>query len=111
MPGIDFNRVKQLISMDNVLHLIQWKSLRGCGGQDRGPCPNHRSSAGSRSFSVDRRGNRFQCFKCGAKGNHLDLYAKVSRLDLYSAASELCRSMSLDVPYLQRREQRRGTSN
>lgn len=110
MRGIDFSQIKQLISMDDVLHLIQWKPLRASGRQERGRCPIHGASEKSRSFSVDRRGNRFQCFSCGAKGNQLDLYAKVRRLDVYSAALDLCRRLSIDIPYQDRREQRRGTS-
>jgi len=96
--------------MDAVLNVLHWSPLSRRRSEERGRCPVHCSTAPrSRSFSVDRRRNCFQCFSCGAKGNQLDLFAQTRKLDLYPAAIELCRLVGIDVPYLSNGEQRRGT--
>jgi len=110
MPMIDYEKAKEMVSMDWVLNWLPWKPSSRTGSQERGPCPIHESNRPkSRSFSVDRHGGRFQCFSCKETGNQLDLFAKVRKLPLYAAAIELCRCAGVKVPYLTG-EQRRGTS-
>ena len=102
MARIDYRKLKMLVSMNDVVNVLQWKPVCALGGQERGKCPVHRSTnQRSRSFSVDRRGNRFQCFTCKAKGNQLDLFVQATGLKLYDAAVELCRRLRMDVPYLE----------
>lgn len=109
MAMIVFQEVRSRINMDAVLNMLRWSPLSCRGSEERGQCPVHCSTnPRSRSFSVDRRGNRFQCFSCGAKGNQLDLFAQVRKLELYEAAVELCRLVGIDVPYIGSQEQRRG---
>lgn len=100
MTSIDFIVLRQKVSMADILELIQWKPLAVTGSSERGPCPVHKSQATnkSRSFSVDRAGNRFQCFKCGAKGNQLDLYCQARKLSIYPAAIEICQKLGISVP-------------
>ena len=77
--------------MTRVLELLQYEPTKKTGESVRGPCPIHGSeSRGSRIFSVDLAGHRFQCFKCKAKGNQLDLWAAVHKLKLVDAAKDLC---------------------
>jgi DNA primase len=99
MPGIDFKRVREQISIIRVLELIDYEPTRRLGDQLRGPCPIHGStSRRSRSFSVDTRGNCFQCFKCGAAGNQLDLWANLQGLSIFEASKDLCQRMGMDIP-------------
>ena len=71
------------------------------GDQVRGPCPVHGStSPGSRTFSANLRQNTFQCFKCGEKGNQLDLYVAVTKLPIYKAVRELCERAGIDPEQL-----------
>lgn len=71
--------------------------------QYRGRCPIHVSScSSSATLSANLRKNTFQCFKCGAKGNQLDLWAAISNLPLHDAARDLCERLGIDVPEIKR---------
>ena len=104
MAGLDFKAVRSLVSMAQVLEIIGFIPVETSKSQQRGPCPVHRSSSStSRVFSVNLRKNVFQCFRCGAAGNQLDLYAAVTRQGLYEAALDLCQRLSIDAPRLRSR--------
>jgi DNA primase len=101
MPGVDFQAVRGMISMSEVLDLIGFVSCACSGQQVRGPCPIHKSSsASSRSFSANLAKNTFHCFKCGAAGNHLDLWAAVNHQNIHEAAIELCSQLARDIPWI-----------
>lgn len=71
------------------------------GPQHRGPCPLHGSQSGtSRCFSCNTHQNLFHCFKCGAKGDALDLWAKATGKTPYDAAWDVCERLGLAVPLL-----------
>jgi len=108
MPGIDYRQLRAGVSMSEVLDLLGFSAVASTGAQLRGPCPRHGSSARSRVFSVNLAKNTFQCFKCKAAGNHLDLWAAASKQALYDAALDLCQRLNRPVPWLNA-EQRRGT--
>jgi transposase len=96
---IDFARLRQQISMEPVLRELQWwDRLTGPGDQRRGPCPIHEPSAcQGRSFSVHLGKKVFQCFEasCGAKGNALDLWAKVRGVTIHQAAGDLAQRLGI----------------
>lgn len=99
MPGIDYVAVRAAVGMALVLRLIGFESNESSGDEVRGPCPIHGSTThGSRSFAANVRKHTFQCFKCGVKGNQLDLWAAVQRLTLHEAARDLCDKAGVDVP-------------
>jgi DNA primase len=103
MPGIDFEAVKNAIPMTHVLELIGWEPASRTGPQLRGRCPIHQStSKNPRTFSVDIDQDRFQCFKCEAQGNQLDLWAKLHSLKLFDAAKDLCEKTGTEIPWVQR---------
>jgi transposase len=101
VPGsarrIDFARLRQQITMEQVLRELQWwDRLTGHGAQRRGPCPIHEPSASQgRCFSVHLGKKAFHCFEasCGATGNALDLWAKVRGLTIHQAADELAQRL------------------
>jgi DNA primase len=89
--------------MADVLRLIGYRAVEPQGDEFRGPCPIHDStSAGSQSFAANINKNAFHCFKCGAKGNQIDLWAAVSKLPLFDAARDLCEKAGIDVPEVRR---------
>ena len=102
MAGIDFRQLRAIVSMAEVLELLGFVVTQRSGNEVRGECPlQEPSQAGkSRSFSANLSRNLFQCFKCGASGNHLDLWARVSKKFVYEAALDLCACLNKEAPRL-----------
>jgi DNA primase len=103
MAGVNFELVRRRVSMADVLCLLRFEPTSVRGDQLRGQCPVHGSSSGrSRSFSVNLRLGRYQCFGCGSRGNALELWAAVRKMSVYAAAVELCRSLDVEIPWITR---------
>jgi DNA primase len=101
MPGIDFNRLRAEITMQEVLWLLGFQPVIRRGDQLHGLCPVHEStSPRSRTFSVNLSSRRYYCHKCRSRGNQLDLWAEVRKLPIYQAALDLCLALGHDVPWL-----------
>jgi hypothetical protein len=96
---LDFARLRQQISLEQVLRELRWwDCLKGSGPQRRGPCPIHESTGShGRCFSVNLEKNVFQCFdaSCGVKGNALDLWAQSQHLSIPQAAENLAQRLDL----------------
>jgi DNA primase len=102
MPGVDFNLVRERASMADVLRLLGFHPTSIVGDAWRGPCPVHESaSRKGRSFSVSLRRGRYQCFRCGSRGNALELWAAVHRIGVYDAAVGLCKASGMEVPWIE----------
>jgi transposase InsO family protein len=98
-PALDFAAVRAAISIAAVLQLLGCELPGGRGAQRRGPCPLHGSRSGtSRCFCVNHTHNVFQCFKCGQRGNSLDLWAAATRQTPYDAALDLCQRLNITPP-------------
>jgi DNA primase len=103
MPGVDFNVLRQRISMADVLQLLKFEASSQRGAQLRGACPVHGSSSGrSRSFSVNVRLGRYHCFGCGSRGNALELWSAARGLGIREAALELSQLLGQEVPWSHR---------
>jgi DNA primase len=103
MPGIDFAQLRPQVPLASVLELVGFTATTRRGPEVRGPCPLHRSAKPrSRSFAAHLGKNCWRCFRCGAGGNALDLYAAATRQPIYQAALELCARLHLAVPWLPR---------
>lgn len=103
MPGIDFDKLRAEITMEQVLNLLHFEPSSCSGQQWRGPCPVHRStSPRSRSLSVNLSTRRYYCHKCQSKGNQIEFWAAVKQLPIYEAAIDLCRALGHDVPCITR---------
>ncbi len=101
MPAIDYRRAREQLRLAEVLQLIGYEPRWRQGQQGRGPCPLHGSrSSGSRVFCVHLGKNLFHCFRCGAGGNALDLWAALQRLPLHAAVLDLCRRLHEPVPWV-----------
>ena len=96
---IDFARLRQRITMEQVLRELQWwDRLTGHGAQRRGPCPIHEpSGCHGRCFSVHLGKKVFQCFEasCGAKGDVLDLWVRSRGLTIPQAAEDLAQRLGI----------------
>jgi DNA primase len=104
MPGIDYAELRRRLTLGQVLELLHFVPSARTAGQVRGPCPVHGSQAPrSRSFAAHLARHCWQCFRCGAHGNALDLWAAATKLPLYEAALDLCRRLHLEVPRLSAR--------
>ena len=103
MPGIDFREARARLPLAEVLQLLGFVPRGRAGAPVRGPCPVHGSrSAASRSFAAHLGRGVWHCFRCGAGGNALDLWAAVTRQPLHAAVRDLCGRLGRDVPWLPR---------
>ena len=103
MPGIDFDRLRREIPMEEVLNLIDFVPTHRTGDQWYGQCPLHESnSRQSRSFSVNVATRLYCCHTCHRQGNQLDLWAAFTRLHLHTASSELCHALAREIPWTYR---------
>jgi DNA primase len=103
VPGVDYRRVREQISMADVIELAGLTELQVSGDELRGPCPVHDSeSPKSRAFAVNLGKNAYYCHKCGAAGNQLDLWAALNKLTLHEAAIDLCKRSNVEVPWIRR---------
>jgi DNA primase len=103
MPSIDFAEVKRLVPIVRVLETIGYQVLYQSGPYLRGPCPIHGSTnPNSNVFAVNVDLSLFRCWKCGAKGNQLDLYCQVKHLDVYQSATDLCQFVGVEIPLLRK---------
>ena len=103
MPAIDFQALRAELTMQQVLELLDYRSTADYGDQLRGPCPIHGSSSQlSRIFSVNLSRKAFQCFKCGATGNELELFALAHNLPLFEGSLLLCEKLGIEPPPLRK---------
>jgi hypothetical protein len=69
----------------------------------RGALTTHVQILNSRVFAAQVGKNGYHCFRCGACGNALDLWAALTRQRWYDAVLDLCRRLGRPVPWLPRK--------
>lgn len=94
MPRVDYNWLRQRLSIQDILERMHWHSSEQRGHQHRGPCPlcgdtSNGSASSRRCFSVNFARHIFRCFRCQRHGNALDLWAFHQQLPLHQAAHDL----------------------
>jgi DNA primase len=87
---VDFQAVKQLVTMQMVLEHYQVNWLRKNRNELRGRCPIHKGE-GVNAFHVNVEKNCFQCFagSCKKRGNVLDFVAAMEGCSVRDAALKL----------------------
>jgi DNA primase len=101
MSHLDYRALRALIPIRQVLDLLGWSPQTMRGDQWRGLCPLHDSpTGGSVPFSVNVAKNTYQCFRCEARGNQLDLWAAYTHLPLKPACLDLCHCLRLPPPLI-----------
>ena len=102
-PGVDFNKLRSEITMEQVLDLLPFEPTSRRGEQWYGCCPLHAStSRRKRSFSVNVAIGRYYCRQCHSKGNQLEPWAAFTKLSLHQAAIDLCHVLNREVPWILR---------
>lgn len=94
---VDFDAVKQAVSLEAVLRYYQVPGLRQNRDQLQGGCPIHRGQRGD-SFRAHLRRNVFHCFACQAGGSVIDFVAGMERCSLRQAALRLQHWFDLSAP-------------
>jgi hypothetical protein len=103
MPGVDFRRLRDEITMEQVLQVIGFKPTGRTGAQWYGACPLHDASRRrERCFSVNVSTGRYCCHRCHSHGNQLELWAAFIHQPLHPAAIGLCQAVGQDVPWIAR---------
>ena len=103
MPGVDFDRLRTEITMEEVLQLLHFEPLQRSGDQWYGCCPLHDStSRRRRAFSVNVAIGRYYCHQCHSQGHQLQLWAAATKTSLHPAAIDLCRVLGREVPWIRR---------
>ncbi len=103
MPGVDFNRLRSEITMEDVLDLLAFEPSSQTGDQWYGRCPLDDATSGrNRSFSVNVAIGRYRCHRCGSQGNQIELWAAATKLSLHPAAIDLCHALGRDIPWIRR---------
>ena len=99
-PAIDFAAIRAAANIAAVLKLLAAPgTVRG--SQHRGPCPLHSTTRGTaRCFSANFKLNVFHCFKCGQKGDAIDLWGRATHQPPYEAAADLCAKLGIPLPLL-----------
>jgi DNA primase len=101
MPLVDFRQARREVRLAVVLELLAWQPRERRGEQVRGACPLHgATSPASRSFSAHLGRGVWQCFRCGASGNALELWAQATGQRLYQAVLQLYDRLGQPVPWL-----------
>jgi hypothetical protein len=106
MPGVDFERIRAVVRMEQVLNWLGFEPTRRSGPQWYGSCPLPACRTAERrrgSFSVNVASGRYCCHRCRSHGNALELWAAASQQSAYQAAIDLCRRQGCEIPWLRRR--------
>ena len=104
MPGVDFERIRAVVTMEQVLNLLGFEPTSRSGTQWYGRCPLHDCGTDRhrRSFLVNVASGRYCCHRCRSHGNPLELWAAATQQSVYQAAIDLCRRLGCEIPWIRR---------
>ena len=103
MPGIDFDRLRAEVTMQQVLQLLGFQSTRRRADQWYGRCPLPDCRPSRKPyFSVNVAIGRYYCHRCRRHGHQLELWAAATGLLLHPAAIDLCKVLGREVPWIHR---------
>jgi transposase len=102
LPPLDFAKLRQMVSISQVLQHVNWQPRKRRGDQWRGGCPIHEEiDTKSEAFAVETKKSVYCCHRCGNEGNALDLWTALSDKPILAAAWDLVRAFGLDPPLLE----------
>ena len=101
LPPLDFAKLRERVSLLQVLETISWHPKSTRGSQWRGACPLHeKPGIASRYFAVHTEKNIYCCHHCGSQGNVLDFWKAWRGKPLLEASWDLVETLGLDPPLL-----------
>ena len=87
LPPLNFGKLRELVSITQLLEYLRWHPQTTRGGQWRGVCPLHDESDGkSQAFAVEPNKSLYCCHRCGSQGNVLDLWIALRGQPILAAA-------------------------
>lgn len=104
MPGIDFDRLRAEITMQEVLELLGFQPHRGRGDQWYGCCPLPGLSAESTTLLLRERehGPVLLPSLSPSRRSARTLGTAATGLSLHRAAIDLCVTLGQDTPWIHR---------
>jgi len=101
VAGIDFDRVRAGITIEQVLDLLGCAPTKRSGAQRYRRCLRRGCGSVRRgSFSVNVALGRYSCHRCRGQGNALELDAATTNAPLHQAAVDLCQRRGRDAPWI-----------
>lgn len=103
VPGVDFDRLRAEITIEQVLQLLGFQAAASRGDQWYGRCLLPGCSPSEKPcFSVNLAIGRYCCHRCHRHGHQLELWAAATGLPLHAAAIDLCAALGREVPWVER---------
>lgn len=99
MPSIDFGKVRQITTLQEVVDLLGITLYAVNGVRGRSLCPL-RCGLDRRAGIFNLESGLWYCHRCHEGGNHLQLYALVRKLPIFDAAVQLCQRLGKEVPWV-----------
>lgn len=87
MARHDIAKLKDIVALDRLIGDVV--PLTAHGTELKGSCPFHKERTASFTVFHGERGDKFQCFGCDAKGDHVDFLMQYYQLDFNEAADRL----------------------
>lgn len=98
---LNYGRLREMVSIEQVLEHANWQPRRRRGDQWRGGCPLHaETDVKSEAFAVQTKKSLYCCHRCGSQGNVLDLWMALSGKPILAACWDLVEAFGLDPPLL-----------
>ena len=100
MPGIDFNRLRHEITMEQVLDLLGFEcrsTSSEINGTDTARCTKSEAKH-RRAFSVNVCEGCYYCHKCRSRGDQFTLWTEANKMPLHPATIDLCHQLGTRSP-------------
>lgn len=101
LPPLDFARLRQMVTITQVLEHLDWQPRNRKGDQWRGPCLFHEGAdPQGRDLAIDTHKSLYHCHKCHKEGNVIDFWVTWSGKEILPAAWDMVRTFGLEPPLL-----------
>lgn len=101
LPPLNFAKLREMVSITQVLEHVNWHPRTQRGDQWRGGCPLHEETdAKSQAFAVEKQNSLYCCHRCGSQGNVLDLWIALRGKPILAAGWDLVETFGLEPPLL-----------
>lgn len=101
LPPLNFARLREMVSITQVLQHVHWQPHKRRGEVWRGRCPLHQETdAKSEAFAVQTAKSLYCCHRCGSQGNVLDLWIALTGKPILAAGWDLVETFDLVPPLL-----------